>query len=398
MSQLRTLDELGELRDRRVFVRVDFNVPIDGGKVLDTTRLDEALPTLDALSQRGARLVLASHRGRPKGRRDENLSLRPVAAALAGRWGRPVAFAEDCVGEPARRAVDQLAAGEAVLLENLRFHGGEKASDLEFVARLAELADVFVGDAFGSAHRAHASVVGVAKALAARAAGLLIQREVAALSRLLEAPGRPFVAVLGGAKIEGKMDTLVNLLPKLDAVLVGGGMANTFLAARGHDLGSSLVEADRLDLARDLLAQAQAADAEMVLPSDLVVTDDLGNPQIVETVDVDHVTADRMAVDVGPETRQGFARRLESAATVFWNGPLGVFETPPFDAGTTALAEALVAGNGFTAVGGGETVAAVRRAGVADRVGHVSTGGGASLELLAGKALPGVEVLRTEST
>lgn len=395
-----TLDDLAppQLHGRRVFVRVDFNVPLDGTKVLDRTRLEAAVPTLRELIEAGARLVLASHCGRPKGAPDPRYSLAPVAAELSELLGQPVAFAADCVGGVAEKAVEALGNGEVLLLENLRFHAGEKSNDPIFADRLAALADVFVGDAFGAAHRAHASVVGVPERLQTKAAGRLMTREVEALSSLLGEPARPFIAILGGAKIEGKIDTLENLLPRLDGLILGGGMANTFLVARGHDLAKSLVEKERIGLAAEILSRAEAQGTEVLLPTDVVVTDDLGAPAHIETVSVGSVPEGTMAVDVGPESRSQFIAMAKTAGTLFWNGPLGVFEKPPFHEGTQAVADALVDCPGFTVIGGGETVAAVRRSGVAEKLGHVSTGGGASLELLAGKKLPGVEALAKGAT
>jgi phosphoglycerate kinase len=396
MSDLLSLDDLdlGHLNGRRVFVRVDFNVPLaSAGEVLDATRLQEALPTIRELTAAGAKLLLASHCGRPKGAPDPKYSLRPVAAKLAELLGRPVRFAEDCVGEAAEKAAAELAPGEVVLLENLRFHAGETRNDPAFADQLAALAEVYVDDAFGAAHRAHASVVGVPERLARKAAGRLLEKEVHALGRLLGEPERPFVVLLGGAKIEDKIETLENLLPRLNVLLLGGGMANTFLAALGNDLAASLFEADKAEVARDILRRAKDLGIQVLLPTDVVVTDDLANPGRVETVAVDRVPAGTKAVDVGPATREAFAAAIAQARTLFWNGPLGVFEKPPFDAGTRAVAEALARCPGFSVIGGGETVAAVHQAGVTDRIGHVSTGGGASLELLAGKILPGVAVL-----
>jgi phosphoglycerate kinase len=395
MADLWTLDDLSResLRGKRVFVRVDFNVPLSDGKVLDGTRLEEAVPTIRELIAAGAMVVLASHLGRPKGKPDPRYTLRPVAEALASLLGQEVRFASDCVGPEVEARVRELPSGGVILLENLRFHAGEEKNDPDFAGRLAALADVYVDDAFGSAHRAHASVVGVPERLAARAAGRLLAREVVALGRLLGEPERPFAAILGGAKIEGKIDTLENLLPRLDLLLLGGGMANTFLAAEGYELGASLYEPDRLDVARDILARAKARGIEVLLPRDVVVTDDLANPGRSETVPADRIPAGLKAVDVGPETRRAFAAAIGRARTLFWNGPLGVFEKPPFDAGTREVAAALASCAGFTVIGGGETVAAVKQAGVADRIGHVSTGGGASLEFLAGRTLPGVAVL-----
>ncbi|MFY9820967.1 MAG: phosphoglycerate kinase [Thermoanaerobaculia bacterium] len=397
MANLWTLDDLdlAGLKGKRVFVRVDFNVPLSAaGEVGDATRLAEAVPTIRELTGAGGIVLLASHLGRPKGKPDPHYSLRPVAAKLAELLGQGVRFAEDCVGEAVEKVAREMQPGDVALLENLRFHPEEEKNEPGFAGQLAALAEVYVDDAFGAAHRAHASVVGVPERLRAKAAGRLLAREVAALSRLLGEPERPFVALLGGAKIEGKIDTLENLLPRLDVLLLGGGMANTFLAAEGFELGASLYEPDRVELAKQILERAKSRGIEVVLPSDLVVTDDLANPQRIETVAADAIPAGTKAVDVGPRTRQAFAAAIGRARTLFWNGPLGVFEKPPFDAGTRAVAEALAACPGFSVIGGGETVAAANQAGVAGRIGHVSTGGGASLELLAGKVLPGVAILQ----
>jgi phosphoglycerate kinase len=395
MRPLLTLEDLdlGTLANRRVLVRVDFNVPLADGRVLDTARLEAALPTLEELRRAGGRLILASHCGRPKDAPDPASSLSSVAEALAGLLDAPVAFAPDCVGEAAAAAVAALEPGGVCLLENLRFHAGEKRNEPGFAAELAALADAYVDDAFGSAHRAHASVVGVPERMARKAAGRLLVREVEALSRLLGEPARPFAALVGGAKIEGKADTLANLLPRLDVLALGGGMANTFLAARGLDLGRSLVERERLDLARELLARAAELGIEVLLPEDLVVTDSLETPGEIATVAASAVPQDRMAVDVGPAFGARLAAALLGAGTVFWNGPLGVFERPPFDRGTLAAAAAVAACPGFTVAGGGETVAAVRQAGMVAAISHLSTGGGASLEFLAGRTLPGVAAL-----
>lgn len=396
--QLLTLDDLGaaSLGDHRVLVRVDFNVPMAGGEVLDATRLKEALPTLQELAGAGARILLASHRGRPKGKRDPRLSLRPVALTLADLTGRPVAFADDCIGEEAARVASSLGPGEICLLENLRFHPGEEENDPAFAQELAGLAQAYVNDAFGAAHRAHASVVGVPKLLERKAAGRLLVREVTALGRLLGEPDRPFAALLGGAKMEGKLDTLEHLLPRLDLLALGGGMANTFLAAQGHQLGDSLVEEERLDLARDLLERAHRRGLPVLLPVDLVVTDCLEGPRRVETVPVDGVPLGSRAVDIGEATRETFARALAEAGTIFWNGPMGIFETPPFDAGTLHLARGVAQASAFTVIGGGDTVAAARRAEVLEKIHHVSTGGGAALSFLAGKTLPGIAALAKE--
>lgn len=396
MTEVKTLEDLGlaSFSGARVFVRTDFNVPIVDGRVLDETRLAAAVPTIEELRESGARLLIASHRGRPKGTPEESFSLRPVALALGQVLGQSVEFASDCVGEIARQAARDLPPGGICVLENLRFHPGEQGNSPEFAQGLAALADAYVDDAFGTAHRAHASVVGVPERLERCAAGRLLVSEVEALSKLLGDPERPFAAVVGGAKIEGKVDTLMNLLPKLDILVLGGGMANTFLAAQGHDLGRSLVERERVELAGEIMERAARQGARVLLPTEVVITDDLGEPGRVETVPVDAVPGGMMAVDIGAGFRQLVADAVAEAGTVFWNGPMGVFETSPFDAGTVAVAEALAASSGYTVVGGGETVAAVKQAGVEEAIGHVSTGGGASLELLAGRPLPGVEALR----
>jgi phosphoglycerate kinase len=395
MSRLHTLDDLdlGSLSGARVFVRVDFNVPLENGHVGDDTRLREALPTVRELSAAGARVILASHCGRPKGQPNPKYSLAPVAARLGELLGRPVAFATDSIGDAARSAADALAPGDVLLLENLRYHVGEEKNDPAFAAALASLAEVYVDDAFGAAHRAHASIVGVPERVGRNAAGRLLVKEVEALSRLLGEPARPFGALLGGAKIEDKIGTLENLLPRLDVLMVGGGMANTFLVARGYDLKASLYEPDRLDLARQILDRAEARGMKVLLPGDLVVTDDLANPGWIDTVSSDAVPAGGKAVDIGPSSRRRFAEAIAGLATLLWNGPLGVFEKPPFDAGTREVAEAVGRCRGFTVAGGGETIAAAREAGVVDLLDHASTGGGASLEFLAGKTLPGVAVL-----
>jgi phosphoglycerate kinase len=404
MANLLTLDDLGlaHLKGRRVFVRVDFNVPLsDAGEmpreVVDATRLEEAIPTIRELTGAGGIVLLASHLGRPKGKRDPRYSLRPVADKLAGLLGQAVRFAEDCVGDEVEKVVKEMGPGEVVLLENLRFHPEEEKNEPSFADQLAALAEIYVDDAFGAAHRAHASVVGVPERRSAKAAGRLMAREVLALGRLLGEPERPFAALLGGAKIEGKIDTLENLLPRLDLLLLGGGMANTFLAAQGYELGGSLFEPDRVALAKEILERARGRGIEVLLPQDVVVTDDLANPQRIETVPADRIPAGMKAVDVGPETRRVFATAVGRARTLFWNGPLGVFEKPPFDAGTRAVAVALADCPGFSVIGGGETVAAAHQAGVTGRIGHVSTGGGASLEFLAGKTLPGVVVLEKKA-
>ena len=389
---LRTVRD-ADVQGKRVLVRVDFNVPIESGKVLDDWRLRATLPTIRYLTERGAKVILLSHLGRPKGKRDEQFSLRPVAQRLSELLGQPVQFADDCVGEVAEQTVAQLQAGEVLLLENLRFHAGEEANDDSFAQQLARLGDVFVNDAFGAAHRAHASVHAITKFLPSYA-GLLMEREVTHLSRLLEAPEKPFVAVLGGAKVSDKIGVIRNLLTKVDALLIGGAMAFTFLKAQGYETGKSLVEADKLDLANALLGEAREKGVELVLPVDVVVAESDAEDAATQVVPVTAIPADKAGYDIGPETANLFAERIRTAKTVFWNGPMGRFERTPFKAGTKAIAEALAQCSGTTVVGGGETAAAAFEFGIADKVTHVSTGGGAALELLEGRELPGIAVLK----
>ena len=401
MRRLLTLEDLdlATLRGRRVFVRVDYNVPFKDGRVLDATRLEESLPTLRELIAAGGRILLASHCGRPKGEPNPKYSLRPVAGTLAELLGLRFRSPRTASARPPnapRRFSPTAASACSRICATTRVRRRTIPPSVDALMALIGPRGVYVDDAFGSAHRAHASVVGVAARSTGKAAGRLLVREVTALSRLLGSPEKPFAALLGGAKIEDKIDTLENLLPRLDCLMVGGGMANTFLAAQGLDLKDSLFERDRLDLAREIIARAAAQGAEILLPSDVVVTDDLGAPTRVETVAVDAIPSGMKAVDVGPVTRERFASAIARARTLFWNGPQGVFEKPPFDAGTRAAADAVGHCQGWTVAGGGETIAAARQAGVLGRLGHVSTGGGASLEFLAGKTLPGVAILERQ--
>jgi phosphoglycerate kinase len=380
------------LSGRRLFLRVDFNVPLDGGRVVDDTRIAETLPTVRLAAERGARVVCASHLGKPKGKRKPELSLAPVAARFAELLGRPVRFVDDCVGPEAESAAASLEDGEVLLLENLRFHAGEEANDPAFADSLARLADAYVDDAFGAAHRAHASVVGVPQRVADKAAGLLLEKEVRELSRLLE-PERPFAAILGGAKISGKIDTLRVLARRADILLIGGGMANAFVRAIGLEVGKSLIEEDKVPLAREILDACRQAGKTIALPADFVVAASTDDGAGARTVSVDKIPKDRMALDVGPKTIEQFRRLLAPAKTIFWNGPMGVFERPPFDKGTMAVARLVAESSAVTVVGGGESVQAAHTAGVAEKFTHVSTGGGASLEFLAEGKLPGVEAL-----
>jgi phosphoglycerate kinase len=380
------------IEGKTVLLRVDFNVPLEEGHVTDATRIVESLPTIHHASERGARVVCASHLGKPKGRPDPRYSLGSVAVEFAAKLGRPVRFVEDCIGPEAQRTAKALAAGEVLLLENLRFHAGEESNDPEFARALAALADIYVDDAFGAAHRAHASVVGVPRLLPVKGAGLLMEKEVRELRRVLD-PERPFAAILGGAKISGKIEALRALAHLADVLLIGGGMANHFVAALGLSVGKSLLEADRVPMAREILDICKKEGKTLALPSDFVVAVSAEDAAGATAVSIAKIPADRMALDVGPKTLEQFERLLTGVRTIFWNGPMGVFEKPPFDRGTMALAMLLAESGSVTVVGGGESVAAVHAAGVAEKFTHVSTGGGASLEFITNGTLPGIEAL-----
>lgn len=385
-----------EMSGKRVFVRVDFNVPMDGEKIEDDTRIRETLPTLRFAIDRGARLVLASHLGRPKGKVDLKYSLAPVAVRLSELLGQPVVFAADCVGTDAESKSKALRDGEVLLVENVRFHTQEEADDAEFSRQLSQLCDqLFVCDAFGSSHRAHASVVGITQFVRQAAAGLLMEKELTYLGKALSIPDRPFVAILGGAKVSDKIEVVQNLMKLADAMLIGGAMAYTFLKSQGLPVGKSLVENDKLDLARELLEEARRRKFRLVLPVDHVLAE---SPVSASTsiTDVAHTPDNQMGLDIGPKTIALFNQEIGAARTIVWNGPVGMFEKPAFAQGTLAIARAVAAASAAGAtsiVGGGDSVAAVERSGVAAKISHISTGGGASLEFLAGKELPGVEAL-----
>ncbi len=392
---IRSIRELA-VENKRVFVRVDFNVPLDGATITDDARIREALPTLKHAIERGARVVCASHLGRPKKGPDPKLSLEPCALRLAELLGQDVALPEDCIGDAAKKVVYDLRAGQVCVLENLRFHAEEEKDDAAFSAELAQLADVYVDDAFGAVHRAHASVHGLAKLFRERGCGFLLEKEIAALGKIVESPDKPYVAVLGGAKVSDKMDVVESLLERVDVLVIGGAMANTFLAARERNMARSLVEKDKLALARTIMEKADTKGVELLLPVDVVVAPGLDAAE-GQVVGVDAVPDGMMALDIGPKTLAEFAKRFAKAKTIFWNGPMGLFEKRPFAAGTFGVARAMTESPAFTVVGGGDSAAAVRAAGdgLAEKMGHVSTGGGASLELIEGKKLPGIEVLRT---
>jgi phosphoglycerate kinase len=389
-----------DVTGKRVFLRSDLNVPIEDGRITDDTRIRASLPTIIHLLERGAAVIVASHLGRPKGKVNDALRLKPVADRLSALLGRPVRMTGDALGPGVQVAVDKLRPGDLLLLENLRFHPEEEANEPGFAEALAHMADLYVNDAFGAAHRAHASTEGITHHLPS-VAGLLMEREVDSLTRLLNRPARPFHAIIGGAKVSGKLEVLEALLRRCQAVLVGGGMANTLLAAKGHQLGKSLVEADQIENAKGILQHARRKRVRLMLPTDAVIAPQIHARAKTQLVRIDAVPKDQMVVDIGPETIRTYTEHLTKARTIFWNGPMGVFEIQQFANGTNAIARFLAErtrAGVTTVVGGGDSVAAIERAGLADRMTHVSTGGGASLEFLEGKTLPGVAALEAADT
>lgn len=383
-----------QVKGKRVLVRVDFNVPVDDqGQITDDRRIKAAIPTIKSLADRGAKVILVSHFGRPKGGPEDKYRMDAMGKRLSELMGKPVVKVNDSIGADSKKAIEALPEGGVVLLENVRFYKEEEANNEEFAKSLADLADIYVNDAFGTAHRAHASTAGVAKFLKPAVSGYLMQKEIDIMGKALSNPERPFVAILGGAKVADKLGVIKNLLEKVDTLIIGGGMAYTFLKAQGMEIGKSLLDAEKIEFAKEMMAQAKSRGIKLLLPVDVVVTDDFKKPTMSKTVAVNQIPSDLQGVDIGPETIKLFAKEIKTAKTVIWNGPMGVFELPQFAVGTKAVAEALTRSKGTTIVGGGDSAAAVEQMGYAEKVTHVSTGGGASLEFMEGIELPGVAAL-----
>ncbi|HZG56914.1 phosphoglycerate kinase [Paenibacillus sp.] len=383
-----------EVSGKKVFVRVDFNVPLENGAITDDTRIRETLPTIQYLIERGAKVILASHLGRPKGEVVEELRLTPVAARLSELLGgKPVAKVDEAVGPAAEAAVAALADGDVLLLENVRFYPGEEKNDPALAAQFAALADIYVNDAFGAAHRAHASTEGIARQLPVAVSGLLMEKELAVLGKALFDPDRPFTAIVGGAKVKDKIDVINKLLEIADNVIIGGGLSYTFLKAQGYEIGKSLCDDSKLDVAKEFMAKAKERGVNFLMPVDIVVTDDFSPTANTQIVGIDAIPADWEGIDIGPKTREIYAETIAASKLIVWNGPMGVFEIEPFSHGTRAVAEACAATSGYTVIGGGDSAAAVEKFALGDKMDHISTGGGASLEFMEGKALPGVVAL-----
>lgn len=381
-----------DVKGKKVFVRVDFNVPLDNGKITDDTRIRSTLPTIEYLMEQGAKIILASHLGRPKGQVVEELRLNPAAKRLSELIGKPVVKVDEAIGDEVKRQVEQLKDGDVLLLENVRFYPGEEKNDPEFAKALAELAEVYVNDAFGAAHRAHASTEGIARHLPA-VSGLLMEKELEVLGKALNNPERPFTAIIGGAKVKDKIGVIENLLNIADNILIGGGLSYTFLKAQGYEIGKSLVDDEKLDLALGFIEKAKEKGVRFFLPEDIVVTDEFSANANTKVVDIDQIPADWEGIDIGPKTREKYTEVIKSSKLVVWNGPMGVFEIEPFSHGTHAIARACAETEAYTVLGGGDSAAAVEKFNLADRMDHISTGGGASLEFMEGKALPGIVAL-----
>lgn len=395
MKQKQTMQQV-EINGKRVFCRVDFNVPMENGKITDDTRIRAALPTIQYLLENGARVILASHMGRPKGEVQEEMRLTAVGEHLSGLLHKPVQKLDESIGESVELAISKMENEDIILLENVRFHKGEEKNDPELAEKFAKLADLYVNDAFGAAHRAHASTEGIAKHIPA-VSGLLMEKELDVLGKALFEPERPFTAIIGGAKVKDKIGVIDHLLDKVDNLLIGGGLSYTFSKAQGHDIGKSLVEEDKIDLAKSFIEKAKEKGVNLFLPIDAVVASEFSKDAETKVVDIDAIPSDWMGLDIGPKTTAQYADVIKNSKLIIWNGPMGVFEMKPFEAGTKGVAEAMASTNAYTVIGGGDSAAAVEKFEVADKMDHISTGGGASLEFMEGKDLPGVVALNDQN-